>query len=378
MSEAGESAVDVCFYPVSKETHTFQALDKQNDSEGVDVAFPVNKNHLLWMVVAKRRMGKSTLLLNVITTVYQNHFTDIYFFSPSARSDKKWKPIVEKLEDRATFYDDCSAELLQQALDDMEKNIKKYKEEMEWWESLKNDEAYREMWGDKMPPKPLEPKHLVILDDCVGKFGNPNDSQHPLVKLCNNSYHVKTSIWVAVQRYMYLLPVMRQNLDMLTLFRIQNKKELQSIKDEMQAPQDTFLKALLQATGKPYHYLHMHWCDGGNPTFFQNTQKMEIPDENRIIPDDLRQILNEAGKEARRKQEQGDQEETKEEKKPKRRRKVEIKIVGEEDEEEVEEEREKAQAHQLLSKLAKPLNYNAVEDHVYEFAKNAYSRKRRL
>lgn len=268
----------------------FQALDNQNDKADVQTPFPKNKNHLIWLIVAKRRLGKSTLLLNVLTNIYQKHFTDVYFLSPSARNDDKFKSVIEGLEERGTFYSDCTRETLEFVMQDMMNNIEQWKEDMESWEFMKID-PYR-MY--KLPEKPIEPKHLIILDDCVDKFGAHNDPGHPLVRLCNNSYFHKTSIWVVTQRYNYLLPAMRQNLDMLTLFKIQNTKEMDDIISEVQCNKEIFIKAFTQSTMDDYSFLHIHWCDRGVSTCFKKYDRLEIPREQLIINERVVPLLDQA------------------------------------------------------------------------------------
>lgn len=257
----------------------FKVFDKQNDDTDVVQAFPMgNKRHKTWLISAIKRSGKSTLILNAIE-IYGKEFTDIYFLSPTAEDDPKFEKLVEKCRAHATFYRECSNRTILHVIADMRSNIKAWKREKLLWEAEKKD-PFRDR-GQSLRPPPIEPRHLFLMDDGADKFGSPHIKDTPLVMLNNNAHHLKTSIWLASQRFGFFIPAMRTNADMLTFFRIPNLKEEKNVLGEISCPRMTFLKCLALATKDDYSFLHIHFFDRGRPTFFKKTQRIIVPDSER-------------------------------------------------------------------------------------------------
>lgn len=260
-----------------------QARDKQNDDQDVDSPFPRNNNHLLYIIVGKRRSGKSTKIANALLNYYDKHFTDIYFFSPSARRDKKLKPIVDKCLENFTFYEEFNGDTIQEVTYDIEKNIKQWEELKQQYEQAKKDPLLRK---SALPPEPVEPRHLLLLDDCVDKFGSHMDKSHPLVAICNNCFHKKLSIWVATQKFRYLLPAMRVNMDMITIFKCCNAQEKKAIEEEIGCPPKILKACYNDAMKTRYGDLHIHWIDGGLPKLFSRGSQFDIPEGDLLTFDD--------------------------------------------------------------------------------------------
>lgn len=258
-------------------------VDKQNDDNDNDSPWPRNNNHLQGMIVAKRRSGKTTIIHKLLTEFYNKHFTNVYMVSPSAEHDDKLKEIVKMLKERCTFYNECSADVIKEILADCEENIKLWRDLQTQYEIAKKD-PYRK--GRPMPKEPEEPKHLLILDDCVDKFGAHSDTKHPLVKVSNNSYHCKLSVWIAAHKFRHLLPPMRSNLDWLTLFRICNNKEKKAIEEEINCPMDVFRTCYKDAVSQPYGFLHIHWVKGGLPSLFNRHGRYDVPLADILFGDD--------------------------------------------------------------------------------------------
>jgi len=257
--------------------------DHQNDEEDVDSPFPRNKNHLIWIINGKRRSGKSTVLRNALLNYYNGHFTNVYFFSPSARRDTKLKPIVDTCCKNFTFYEEFTGNAIQEVINDIEADIKMWEDLKMQYEIMKKDPLVAKK---DLPPEPVEPRNLLILDDCVDKFGNHMDKTHPLVAICNNCYHKKLSVWVATQKFKYLLPAMRVNMDMITIFKCCNDQEKKAIEEEVSVPIKILKACYNDAMCEPFGSLHIHWIDRGIPKLFSRGSQFDIPESRLLVYDD--------------------------------------------------------------------------------------------
>jgi adenosyl cobinamide kinase/adenosyl cobinamide phosphate guanylyltransferase len=73
------------------------------------------KDHFLYLVVGRKRSGKSTLALNLLDTPeklggFKKKFDKIWLVSPTAQNDPKMKDLVEELELDGQFYNEFNNE----------------------------------------------------------------------------------------------------------------------------------------------------------------------------------------------------------------------------------------------------------------------------
>lgn len=259
----------------SEQSGHLKQLDKQKSTEGWEKAHPANINHIVWNIVAKRRTGKSTLILNTLFNLYPQHFTTIYLISPTAEQDEKYDTLVSFCKKSSSFYTSIDVETINNIIARIKDEIERYK-----------DERVRK-------PHIAEPKNLIILDDCAGSMGTRVGSGNPLDTIYNNSAHLKLSVWTSVQMFRSLLPSARKNCDMYSFFGIGNQTEFSDIVDEVSVPKHTFIKAYSQVVEvnpdeddemndrSTAPFLHIHWLRVNNtPTLFNCYDRLDVPFED--------------------------------------------------------------------------------------------------
>lgn len=258
--------------------------------------FPKLGNSLVWNMIAKRRTGKSTLWLNVLLRIYNDYYTDIYLFSPSAKEDDKCKVVVDKLDEKSTFFQDPNQDELRGVMTDMKNNIREYKKKLEMYEDAvaRHDlpEELRSIYDSLIEAGPPEkPHHLVIIDDCVAEFGgDPQSKKTPIARLYNNSAHHWTDVWTFSQVRSGIHPCGRINQDMFTMMRVPNDIELDNIMEEQPVNGGALSTAYfhsLVANNQGHELLHLHTCDGGKPTIFRGDNegffhRLKIPPEDLL------------------------------------------------------------------------------------------------
>jgi len=67
------------------------------------------KDHFLYLVVGRKRSGKSTLAVNLLDTSakmggFKKKFDKIWLISPTAKNDEKLKELVDELEGDGQFF----------------------------------------------------------------------------------------------------------------------------------------------------------------------------------------------------------------------------------------------------------------------------------
>ena len=173
--------------------------------------------------------GKSVLLVSLILDIYRNVFQRVYVFSPSVNHDSIWLPVKKYVKDELKvnedkekcFFEEYKGEDLMKIIDTQTKVTKYLKDNKE--KKLYNI--------------------LVILDDVADA---PKIARHN--KLLQSLYvrgrHAGISVITASQKAFILHHVIRVNATQLFIFRLRNKKELDSIIEELGALADP--KVLLE------------------------------------------------------------------------------------------------------------------------------------
>ena len=220
-----------------KLTDKIKAID--NQVIRTDDPIPKGISGLIYLIIGKKGMGKSSLLLNLLNTKVNDgglkkYYDNIYFVSPTADSpnEKKFKKLVKELKEHNKFYDKCDEENLNTIVDE----IKAYNKENE----VDN------------------PLNLLILDDCVLDLPK-NQSDSILNKVVILARHLRTSVFVLSQKYNAINTVIRRNADIISFFRTDNKKELKSLCDDVNVD-EWKLKALYDfaTADSPNDFLHIN------------------------------------------------------------------------------------------------------------------------
>lgn len=220
-------------------TRLLQPLDNQvHHSEG-----PFPRSAFTYAICGGRGAGKSTLLLNLLKTKFKSHFDKIYLMSPTAMRDEKFKKLVKEIGEQ--YISQPSDGAITDIMDTCRKEIDEAKEE-----------------------KDPKPNFLVILDDCLHMLPK-SQSQSAINELMTAHRHLRCTVILLTQKYNKLNPLIRSNLDCISMFKTNNQSE-----------KDCFLNDLAHNIEKLYDFaadgqnsfLHINLM--GGPKYFKKFDKI--------------------------------------------------------------------------------------------------------
>lgn len=258
-----------------------------------DEPLPSVGNHS-WVICGRKGTGKSSLLLNALTSkkspwCCKKSFDNVFLCSQSAGKDDKFADMVEELAEEGHFHSTFNEKILSDIEDEIRTFNQQYKDDLA--EYKMNKEAtgrgyYTRVVGKdrngkdllkKFYKERLLPRHLIILDDCINLL--PRSTANSKINdLYTNHRHLKASIITTSQVYNKLSTAIRRNADMLSLFRTENAQEYDAISGDWCIDPKTFNQVWDFATAEPHSFLHVQVC-GPRPIFFKKF--------NRILMDDI-------------------------------------------------------------------------------------------
>jgi hypothetical protein len=225
----------------SELTKSLHALDNQVlHSDG-----PFPKSAFTWAICGGRGAGKSTLLLNLLETKFRGYFDKIWLISPTALRDSKFKRLLKEIEGQHLLTPDD--ESINMILDDCKSEIDEAKE-----------------------AKEEKPNFLIILDDCLHLL--PKSQQKNAVnELMTCHRHVRCTVILLSQKYNKLNPLIRSNLDCISMFRTNNQSEKKCFLDDIAHDvEDVYDFA---ADAKSNSFLHINLA--GGPKFFKKFDRIK-------------------------------------------------------------------------------------------------------
>ena len=228
--------------------------------DGVDDSIPKplpQQGGFAMLIVGKPRTGKTNLLLNLTTKAHRNFnrkFDRVYLFSPSVMTMEN-NPF-ELLPDDQKF-EELSLSNLQSVLSEIKDS------------------------GDKI---------LFILDDVIADMRGKGKAQleNLLHKVFFNRRHLagrggSVSILATSQTYNKIDPKIRRTASHLIFFENKNKKELDTIFDEViLIPKKEYYDVLRYTYDKPYQFLYVDTTLPDNLMMFKNFNQLEISSPNII------------------------------------------------------------------------------------------------
>jgi hypothetical protein len=188
-------------------------------------------------IFARKGMGKTTLLLNILSrpqSPWYKHFNKIFLISPTASKDDKMKELCEDIGEQ--YYD----ELNQQNLASIIEKI----------------DFFTEEFKKKRKNKGKKPNFCIIYDDVIHELKRNNKLFNLLAT--QNRHRCITNIYLLQKYNTYLPTIVRSNLDVISYFRTDNKKELESFIDEMSEDENKLRAFYEFATSEPYSFLHIN------------------------------------------------------------------------------------------------------------------------
>ena len=216
--------------------------------ENINVNLP-HRNGFVYAMVGSGGSGKSSLLLSIFksTKFYKKKFDNIYLFTPRSSYLS-----VEKhpFEDHENVYHELTIKKLETI----------YNELNELKENSINDNL------------PIE-NSIIIIDDFANDLKN-NDLIIFLNKMIIKARHLSCCFIFTLQNYFLLPLTIRKQITNCTIFKSKNKKEWETISDELlnMNKEDT-LKLYNYVFDKPYTHLDI---DTLNNNIYKNFNLLEI------------------------------------------------------------------------------------------------------
>jgi hypothetical protein len=218
-----------------------EALDNQVIASSE--ALP-KRDGLIWLLTGRKGTGKSTQIYNALDTPikdggYRKFYNTIYICSPSMQDDKKMQKLVDEVEQSGNFHDSLSNDILSEI-------VSKAKSE---------------------PDK----NSLLILDDCISLLPKSTQKNAIFNSLVCNCRHVGKgmSIWITVQKLKGVNSTVRNNTDMISMYKTFSKTEEKGYLDEFDIPKEIYERV----TSKPHAFLHSTYTSG-IPKFFDKYEEV--------------------------------------------------------------------------------------------------------
>jgi hypothetical protein len=221
---------------------------------------PANLPHMLlpapnvMLFCGAVRSGKTVTALNLMlrNRFYGRVWSRIIIFSPSAHQDDVMRaclahPLVE-------HHAHMSDEIIRQLI-------------------VEQDAAITE--AREMGVEP--PQMLIYCDDCLGERSLLPSSE--LSKLLSKHRHFKVSVWVAIQQFRAVPPVLRNNMGAMFIFRLSDA-ERKKINDEHGgAFGPEFLEMLDWACRKRYSFMYCRLA-GDGPAAWERLAGAKLYDDS--------------------------------------------------------------------------------------------------
>jgi Cdc6-like AAA superfamily ATPase len=234
-------------------------LSKFNFScDDIDESIPKPLPQMLnffMLICGRPGSGKTTLLLNLVCKrgkMYNKKFDKIFVFSPSLMTMKD-DPFGELPEEQV--HTELSEENLTEALEDIKDS------------------------GEKV---------LFILDDVVNDIKKSAGIQTLLSKMLMNRRHLagsggSTSFIITTQVYNKIPAPIRKTASQVIIYHTKNKKELDTIFDELIIiPQKDFYEILKYCFEKKHHFLYIDINKSYNKMFHKCFNELSFTSLNEV------------------------------------------------------------------------------------------------
>ncbi len=241
----------------------FSCDDRDKDLEHANL--PATYNHM-WVITAKPRQGKSTYIMNLISkqnkaSPFNKKFDKVYIFSPSMKTidDDPFESIPEEQK-----FSEMNVDNLMNVYNDIEGS------------------------GERV---------LMIADDVVNDLKD-KDTERMLTKMMMNRRHIcgksddgdsaGLSMWITTQVFNRLPRPLRASASHYTIFKTSNKKELDTIFDELiLMDKKDFMKLLEFVYAEKYNSLFINTDNEFEKMYHKNFHRIIMPTGNLIVDDNI-------------------------------------------------------------------------------------------
>lgn len=226
----------------SKKIH-IEPIDHQAFQK-TDEALPKGgTGYFIYTIIGQKGTGKSTILIGLLKDYFKKYYDNIYFVSPSARRDDKFKTLIDELEPEGKFFDTLNDDVASEIMNNLIKNI---------------DED--------------ETRNLTIFDDCINLLPSSSDKESPFNTFIISSRHYKTDIIITAQKYNRLNTTIRANTDIISIFPSNNRKELETYVKELNISPDKLHEYIEYISDDKHNFLTISYIAGktARPTCYVN------------------------------------------------------------------------------------------------------------
>jgi hypothetical protein len=229
-----------------------------NTYAGSDDPLLLNNNSCVYIISGRRGAGKSTLALSLLNSrkAWRKRFTNIFFISGTAASDKKFARLVGELSKENKYFDHLDEAVVGECFSQCQQ---------------------ANSGADEDAPKPL---HLMLMDDVIMEM--PKSRQSLLNTLVIQSRHHNLTLCLITQKYNLIPSVIRANADLISFFPSLNRKEVESFQEDLNLSKELFERIYTIATrGDPQSFLHCNLL-AYPPVFYKKFDRIPINvfDEN--------------------------------------------------------------------------------------------------
>lgn len=206
-----------------------QLDDQEPGIQNIEQSIPKNSKFWIYCVVGKRGAGKSNVILNLLEGYLKKYYTNIYLISPTAELDPKFEKLVDELKEDNKFFDKFSESLIEQLMERLRETSKKE-------------------------------RNLIIFDDCIADLPASFQRNSNFNRLITGSRHFRVDIVITAQKFNKLSTLIRNNLDILSIFPTQNRVELRSLLDNLDVKDENMLIELLDKISyHPHEFLTINF-----------------------------------------------------------------------------------------------------------------------
>jgi hypothetical protein len=205
---------------------------------------PFDRYNFALLVVGVPNSGKSTFVFSQLTQpprngdpagIFYKKFHKVFIFSPSVHTiDKK----IHVPEDQ--IFTDFDIEKLQEIIDGQDADRKE----------VEQANAEIEEFNKENPKKKKDKEEvqqiLIIFDDLVSSI--EKDKSRTFTKMLLNRRHIGVSVIVMTQVYNRVPAKLRKGFSDIILFKTKNRKELETIRDELTQFNPKEYEQLIKAT----------------------------------------------------------------------------------------------------------------------------------
>lgn len=212
-------------------------------------------NNIIYAIVGKKGSGKSSLLLSLLQSkrAFRHRFQHIHMVSPTSRGDKKFQKLVAELDEQGKYHEQYTEAVITGIFN----QIKQLNDQHE----------------ARQKKRKREIRHLLILDDCMSDL-SPSKSAM-LSRLIITSRHLHTSCCITSQKYNCLPTLIRAQLDLLSVFKSYNTREINSLQEDLSIDPHMFHEIYDFCTDEPFSFMHVNLLTSPL-TFYKKFDRLEI------------------------------------------------------------------------------------------------------